>query len=47
METNCIHRGEECKPKWIIKNAVKNNAMHPNKKLNQEIVDADPPLRQG
>ena len=46
METNFIHCGEEWKPKWIIKNTVKYNATHPNNKPNQDIVNADPPLRQ-
>ena len=46
METNCIHQGEEWKPKWIIKNAVKYNATHPNNKPNQDIVNADPPMLQ-
>ena len=46
LERNCIHRGDDWKPKWIIKNAVKYNAMHPTDKPNQEIVNADPPLRQ-
>ena len=45
LESNCIHRGEEWKPKWIIKNAVKYNATHPDDKPNPDIVNADPPLR--
>ena len=46
METNCIHRGDKWKPKWIIKNALKYNDMHPDKKPNQDIVNSDPPLCQ-
>ena len=43
-EINCIHRGDNLKPKWIIKNAVKYNATHPAEKPNPDIVNADPPL---
>ena len=44
QEVNCIHCGDDWKPKWIIKNAVKYNATHPTQKTNPDIVNADPPL---
>ena len=43
-ETKCPHRGPEWKPKWLIQNVTKYNAIHKDQP-NKNLIEADPPLR--
>ena len=43
-ETECPHRGAEWRPKWLVQNVTKYNAIHKDQP-HKKIIEVDPPLR--